>query len=119
MRRRLITLAVVVLIAHVGWKVGPVYLNYFQFRNQLEGIARLSVDRTEEEIGAQVMGAAQKYQIPLAPHGVVVRKLAAERTLIDVSYTQPIEVLPRFSYEWQVAINIDSYIVKLRFSDTR
>ena len=40
--RRLLNLAVVALIAHAGWKVGPVFFRYFEFKDRITEAARYS-----------------------------------------------------------------------------
>ena len=36
--KRLVTLVFVLLLAHAGWKIGPKYINYFQFKAELDEI---------------------------------------------------------------------------------
>ncbi len=108
MLRRLITLIVVVLIGHAGWKVGPAYLHYFEFKAKLDETARFSGDRPEREILARVMKLAQTLKLPVTEQGVRVRR-QANHTYIDVSYTQPLEVLPRYFYPWAVTISVDAW----------
>lgn len=116
--RRLVTLVVVLLVAHAGWKIGPKYLNYFEFKAQLDEIARFSATKSQEDVYAQVVEAARKSEIPVAASGIKVRRME-ERTLIEVAYQEPLEILPGYAYPWDVAINVDSYLSKIRLSEIR
>lgn len=108
MLRRLVTLVVVLLIGHAGWKVGPPYLHYFEFKAKLDETARFSGDRSEREILARVVEVARALELPVTEQSVRVRQ-QANHIYIDVSYTQPLEVLPRYFYPWAVTISVDAW----------
>lgn len=116
--RRLITLVFVLLLAHAGWKIGPKYINYFEFKAELDEVARFSATKSQEEVYAQIVEAARKSEIPVAASGIKVRRLE-ERTLIEVAYQEPLEILPGYVYPWNVVISVDSYLSKIRLSDIR
>jgi len=105
--RRLVPLVIVFLIAYAGWKVGTKYLNYFEFKNAVEEIARFAAGRQGSTVLQQVMQAAQKNDIPLEAQQVHIQQ-DGSRTKIDLSYTEQLEVLPRYFYPWDVTISIDS-----------
>jgi hypothetical protein len=116
--RRLVLVVVVLLIAHAGFRVIPKYLNNFQFKAETEEIARFSGTKTQAGVEALVLDAAKKHALPVTASGIRVRRMA-ERTMIDVAYSQPLEVLPRYFYVWNVEINIDSFIANVRIRDLK
>jgi hypothetical protein len=116
--RRLVTLVVVLLVAHAGWKIGPKYLNYFEFKAEIDEIARFSATKSPEEIHTQVVEAARKSEIPAAASAIKVRRME-ERTLIEVAYQESLEILPGYIYPWDVTISVDSYLSKIRLSEIR
>jgi len=112
MLRRLIPLVIVFLIGYAGWHVAPKYLNYFEFKNAIEEIARFSSGRGEGEVQALVMQAAQKYEIPLQAQQVRIR-LESGRSRIDVSYQEQLEFAPGYFYPWDVTINADTMVARV------
>lgn len=118
MLRRLVALAVVVLIGHAGWKIGPVYLSYFEFKTRLEEIARFSADRSEAEIQTLALTAAKKLELSVTAQNVRVRKVG-DHTYIDVAYRQALEVLPRYQYPQDFAINVQALQSRVRLGDVR
>jgi len=113
MVRRLITLAIVFLIGYAGWNVGPVFLSHFEFQAKLDEIARFSGDRTEGDIQARVLKAAQEYEIPVTERDVRVTH-QADRITIDVAYRQALKVAPRYTYPWDFTVHVEVLAARLR-----
>jgi hypothetical protein len=104
--RKVIRLAIVLAIAHAAWRVIPVYLNHVQFKDDVREIARFSGGRTEKEIRDLVLEQADRLQIPVDPASLVVAKRRTT-TAIDASYVQPLELLPKYFYDWQFDVAVD------------
>jgi len=107
----IIKLALVGLVLHATWKVGPVYLSYQEFKDTLEVTARAHRERPEAEIVDRVMELARSLEIPIDREAVRVRK-AVEHTYVDVTYTQDLELLPRFTYPWTFDIHLDVWSIR-------
>lgn len=118
MVRRLILLVIVVLVGHAVWKVGPAYVAYFEFRHRLEEIARFSADRSEGDIRHLAVEAAERHGLPVTEDLVEVQK-GRDHTRVSVRYRQPLEVLPRYFYPWEVAIDLDVLVARRGPADVR
>jgi len=106
MVRRLFALAIVLLIANAGWKVAPVFMNHFQFKVELEELARFGGQLSDREIQAKAAKTAVSLQIPVTERDVQVRR-SGDHFYIDVTYRQMLEVLPRYKYPWDFAIHVN------------
>ena len=104
--KTIIKLIIAALIVHGTWRAGTVYLRYFEFRDDVQQIAQFAGRQTDSELLTRVMEAAQVHGIPLAPSAATVRRLN-NHLLIDATYTERIELLPRYFYPWQFKMNVD------------
>ena len=100
MARKIVKLAILLVIANALYRFIPVYFHYQQFKDAVHETALFSRGRTDAQIIDQVMDLAAKYQIPLDREYVQVRH-ENERTLIDASYIETIEWFPSYRRQWQ------------------
>ena len=105
--RTVIKLAVVLLLARAVWLVAPIYWNYVQFKDALQTTALFSGERSEAAIVGRVMEIAREMQVPLESSQVRVRR-QREYVYIDASYTEQIEMFPRFPKEWEFIVNVEA-----------
>jgi len=113
MVRRLFALAIVLLIANAGWKVAPVFMNHFQFKVELEELARFGGELSDAEIRAKAVKTAVSLRIPVTEKDILVRR-AGDYYYIDVTYRQLLEVLPRYTYPWDFAIHVNVMAARMR-----
>jgi hypothetical protein len=113
MARRLIGLAIVLLIANAGWKVAPVFLHHFEFKVELEELARFGGELSDSEIQAKAVRTAASFQLPVTDRDVQVRR-SGDHVYIDVAYREMLEVLPRYKYPWDFTIHVNVLSAKMR-----
>jgi len=89
----IIWLVVLGFIINVAVIVVPVYVNEFQFQNNIQEIARFaSVNRkTVEDIQRSVLEVADKDSCPVQPSDVKVKSLSGN-IRIDVDYSVPVDL---------------------------
>ncbi len=105
--KALIRLIVAALIIHATWRAGAVYWRNYQFRDGVQQTAQFSARRADSELRDQVMQLAKEYEIPLDPERLTVRR-TDNHTLIDASYDERIELLPRYFHPWRFDVNVDA-----------
>ena len=108
--KTLIKLIVAALIVHATWRAGTVYYRYYQFKDGVQQTAQFSGTRKENELHNRVLELASELQVPLSPDRVSVRR-QDNHTLIDATYDEPIELLPRYFYPWQFRVNVDAFTI--------
>jgi hypothetical protein len=108
MARKIVNLAIFLLIANALYRFVPVYFHYQQFKDAVHETALFSRGRTDAQLIDQVMDLAAKYQIPLDREYVQVRR-ENERTIIDASYIETIEWFPSYTRKWQFNVGEQAF----------
>ena len=106
--KTIIKLVIAALVVHASWRAGSVYLRYYQFKDNVQQAAQFSDRQAESELRERVMTLAGQHQIPLAPADLRIKR-ADNHTLIDATYTEQIEILPRYFYPWDFTVNVDTF----------
>ena len=106
--KTIIKLVVAALVVHATWRAATVYMRYYEFKDQVHEAAQFSDRRPDSELRARVLTLAEQHQIPLAPEALNVRR-QENHTLVDATYSERIELLPRYFYPWEFKVNIDTF----------
>ena len=97
MIRRLIQLAIFLLMANALYRIAPVSMHYFQFKDSLEELALFSQKSSDADLVDRVMALADEHSIPLDRDYVQIRRSNAQ-LIITVSYIETMKVLPGYDY---------------------
>lgn len=92
--KTLIGIFVVVAVFYVGYKVVPVYFNYYQFQDAVESEARLQTYSTKSEADMRetMWKKAQELEIPLdSPEQIKVER-SSNSVSISTEYTVHIDL---------------------------
>ena len=109
MIRKVISLAVIVLVALFFWRVTPVWMTYFDFKDQVHEASRYSEGQTAGQVQQHILRLAREDDIPLEANAIKVLK---EQQLVHVSlaYTEQLQVLPGYFYPYEFTIEVDTPI---------
>jgi hypothetical protein len=108
--KTLIKLTIAAIVIHATWRAGTVYFRYYQFRDGLQQTAQFSGGRSENELRNRAYEIATQYEVPIAPEHIRVRR-EDNHTLIDASYEERIELLPRYYYPYQFKVSVDAFTI--------
>jgi hypothetical protein len=108
--KTLIKLIIAALIVHGTWRAGMVYFRYYQFKDGVQQTAQFSGTRSEQDLHNRVVELARELQVPLDADRVTIRR-QDNHTLIDATYDERIELLPRYFYPWQLRVNVDAFTI--------
>jgi hypothetical protein len=109
MLKFLVKLGIAALILHAGWRIGAEYLTYFEFRDAVRQDA-LVASSTEDELRDAVFDRADEFGITLDEPGVSIER-DRRRTLVEGSYTSPVQILPRYFYPWTFRWTVEVFTV--------
>jgi hypothetical protein len=112
MLRKLVKLAIVLLIANAIYQSAPVFLHNYQFKDAVHETALFSKDRSDAEIVQRVMELAERNHIPLAADDVHVRREQLS-TFIDVEYVEQIDWVPGYRRAWPFSFSVEGWSSKL------
>jgi hypothetical protein len=103
----LVKLALAALVANAAWRLGSAYAAFYRFRDAVTETMLFSADKTNAELQRRVIELASEYDVPLAADDVSIRRDDRNHTIVDGSYTQPVDVLPVYRYSWPFVWHID------------
>ena len=91
----LLSIFVLVVLCYIGFKVIPVYLNNYQFQDEIQSISRFGAytGRTDDEIRRAIQEKVSNLGLPLRPEDVHLVRQGRDVT-IWADYTVHID-LPR------------------------
>ena len=97
MIRKLIQLAIFLLIANAIYRIAPVSVHYYKFKDAVQELALFSQKATDAQLLDHVMELADENSIPLDREWVQIHRSNGQLT-IDVSYVETMKVLPGYDY---------------------
>ncbi len=110
MLRLLLKLAIAALIANAAWRAGSTYVTFYRFKDAVTETAQYSKGKSDNDVRRRVLALASDYDVPLAEAALTVRRQDLH-TLVNASYTQPVDLFPGFRYQWPFTIDIDTFTV--------
>ena len=108
MIRRVLQIAVILLIANALYHVVPVTMHYFQFKDALQSLALFSEKATDAQLVDRVMALAEENSIPLDRNYVGVRRVTG-MLFITASYVDTMKVVPGYDYVKQYDIEVKAF----------
>ena len=111
MIRKLVKLAIFLLIANAVYRIAPPSVHYFQFKDAVQELALFSQKTPDAELIDRVMALAEEHGIPLERDYVQVRRSNGQ-LVIDASYVESMKVLPGYSYDHQFDVEAKAFDVR-------
>jgi hypothetical protein len=106
MFRKLLKLAVFLLIANGVYQVAPPVVHHFQFKDAVHDMALFAGNRQPDaELVEKVMELAAENSIPLEREYVQVQRQTGSMT-VKATYVETMHLLPGFAYPWEFNLNI-------------
>jgi hypothetical protein len=108
--RKIVKLAVFLLIANFLYQIAPVAYRNIQFKSALHEMVLYSQKSSDAELINRALALARENDIPLEREYVGVRHEAGS-IHVDATYVEPLKLFPGFTYKWEV--NIDAKALDL------
>ena len=108
MIRKLIQLAIFLLMANAVYRIAPVSLHYYKFKDAVQELALFSQRATDAQLVDRVMELADENSIPLDREWVQIHRSNGQLT-IDVSYVETMKVLPGYDYVRQFDVQARAF----------
>ena len=104
--KAIIKLVIAALVLHATWRAGTVYLRYYEFKDDVTQIAQFGTRQTDNELRNGVVDAAKRREIALHADSVTVRR-QNHHIIIDATYSEQVELAPRYFYPWDARLHVD------------
>lgn len=108
MIRKVIQLAIFLLMANAVYRIVPVALHYYKFKDAVQELALFSQKATDAQLLDRVMVLADENNVPLEREWVQIQR-SDGRLTIDVSYVESMKVLPGYDYVRQFDIEAKAF----------
>jgi hypothetical protein len=106
--RKVIQLAILLLMANAVYRIVPVALHYYKFKDAVQELALFSQKATDAQLLDRVMVLADENNVPLEREWVQIQRYDGRLT-IDVSYVESMKVLPGYDYVRQFDIEAKAF----------
>ena len=111
--KSIIKLIIAALVLHATWRAGTVYLRYYELKDDVTQIAQFGTRQPDNELRNAIVDAAKRRDIALDPDAVRVRR-ENHHIIIDATYTEQVELAPRYFYPWDARLHVDVLTLVLR-----
>jgi hypothetical protein len=102
--RKIIKIAVFLLIANGVYQIAPVAYRNLQFKEALKEMVLYSQKSSDAELINRTILLARENNIPLEREYVGVRHETGSIHL-DATYAEPLKLFPGFTYKWEITID--------------
>lgn len=108
MVRKLVKLAIFLLVANAVYRIAPITLHYVQFKDALQELALFSQKATDAELTDRVVALADEHNVPLDRDYITIQRPNGQ-LIIDVSYVESLKLLPGYSYDHQFDLEAKAF----------
>lgn len=108
MIRKLLQLAVFLLIANAVYQAAPVSWHYYEFKDAVQELVLFAQKSTDAELIDRVMVLADEYSIPLEREYVQVQRHNGQ-LLIKASYIETMKFVPGYDYARQFDVQARTF----------
>jgi hypothetical protein len=108
--KTLIKLLVMLAVLNAVARAGSAAWTYYQFRDAVQQSVIFGSGTPIGELHGQILARANELEVPVTAEQVTVQR-EGTRTWADVSYTQPVELFPRYTYPFDFEFSVDGYAV--------
>lgn len=111
MVRKLVKLAIFLFVANALFRIAPVSLHYYQFKDALQELALFSQKATDAELTDRVMALADEHDVPLDRDYITIQRPNGQ-LIIDASYVESLKLLPGYTYDHQFDVEAKAFDVR-------
>jgi hypothetical protein len=108
--KTILKLAVAALIANATYRVGSAYLDHYRFTDGVKEATQFRGARSDNEVRNRIFDLASQYDIPVDGETLSLR-VEQGHTIVDASYTRPIQLLPGYTYDWPFSMHVDTFVL--------
>jgi hypothetical protein len=105
-----IKLLIAALIANGTWRVGSAYAAYYKFKDAVASTTQHRGAKTDVQLRERVFELAKEYDVPIDENLTVTKQ--DNHTIVDGSFTWPIDIVPGFKYDWPFTVHVDTFIIE-------
>jgi hypothetical protein len=105
--RTLLRLLIVVVILNATARAAMTAWRYYEFKDLTYQTILFGARATDGQLQAEILRRAQELELPVEPQNVQVTR-DGFRTRATASYTQPVELFPRYEYPVDLSFTVEA-----------
>jgi hypothetical protein len=105
--KTLIKLLIAAAILHAVYRTGMSAATYYQLKDASQQILVFGGGATPDQLQKSILAKAEELAVPLEPGNVVVQREVG-RTTAEASYTDPVEIFPRYRYPFNYSFRVEA-----------
>ena len=109
--KTIVKLLVAAAIINAAVRGASAAWSYYQLKDAAQQTVVFGAGATTDDLHGQIMRRAAEYDVPLQPGDLTVTR-DGPRTIAEGSYTQPVELFPRYVYPFQFRFSVDAMAVR-------
>ena len=108
--KTIIKLLITVAILNATARAAMAAWSYYQFKDAAQQTVLFGYRASMGQLHEQIVRRGHELEIPVEPQNVSVSR-DGSRTLAAATYTQPVELFPRYSYPFTFSFEVDAIAV--------
>jgi len=105
--KTIVKVVVAVVVLNAVGRVGLAAWNYYQLRDAAQQAVMFGAQEPPAEIQGRILKKAIELDLPVQAEAVVVQRQGI-RTEAETSYTQSVEVFPRYRYPFTFSFSVEA-----------
>lgn len=107
MLKTLVKLLIAAAVLHACARASLVAWKYYQLKDTAHDRILFGANRSTADLQNDIVEEAAKADVPLQPENVDVQR-DAERTSVDAHYTEPVALLPWYTYPVDLSFHVEA-----------
>src|SRR5690348_1225994 len=106
--KTVIKLIIAAVLINAAYRSGTVFLKYYQFKDETQQMVLFGQSETVTSLTSQIVEEGMKRDVPVDDDDVTVTRQGM-RTVAEVSYSENVELFPRFIYPVNFSFSAEAY----------
>ena len=106
--KAVIKLLIAAAIINAAARAAMAASGYYHLKDETEQLIRFGSTETTAELHNRILEKAGELELPVASENIEVRREGV-RTIATASYTQPVELFPRYKYPVSLSFEVEAF----------
>lgn len=105
--KTILKLLIAAAILHAVYRAGVSAARYYELKDASHQMLVFGGGATPDQLQAGILAKAEELAVALAPENVIVQREGV-RTTAEASYTDPVEIFPRYRYPFNYSFRVEA-----------
>ena len=112
MIKTIVKLVLAVAVLNGVYQSGTVAWNYYELKDEAQEVIRFGDGIPTSSLRDDIFDKATELGVPVDPEDIYVRQ-EGTRIIADVSYVQPVDLLPTFVYPVALSFSVEAFSIEI------